>query len=404
MKPVNKLIIILTTLLCGLVWTLPAEAMPYFARKNGVQCSYCHTAWPQLNAKGRAFKEAGYRLPAEVGKDRSLLQLIKTFPIGAMVESNVEKKDTEDTKLHALGEYEMFVAGPVSRKLSFWAEIEGEGEDGLNSQVGTANVAYHFNSHLNVRLAYADIFWDDPYSFLSDHFRMGNARPSVIDQNFGGSEGEEGELRRQRQMVSAYGRFFDNKLFYDVVWAANAKDVDGADPRVAMGRLAFDITDDIHIGGFYIDGSKGSYTTDASVGIVGGVPAVVAATFTPRADFSRYGFDGHVDYRNFRLHGAYVHARDNLNDGTGDQANDAFSFEGFYTFKDKSGAPTWVPLIMYNNYETTNGTKNFGEGTIQLNYYLFDNVKVTAQYFKQLDTPAGDPKNDAITLQLHAAF
>src|SRR5690348_15273919 len=44
-----------------------AHAIPAFARKFNVPCQTCHSAAPYLNATGRKFMEAGYRLPDEDG-------------------------------------------------------------------------------------------------------------------------------------------------------------------------------------------------------------------------------------------------------------------------------------------------------------------------------------------------
>src|ERR1700716_4626218 len=40
--------------------------IPAFARKYGLRCSACHTAWPELSAFGQRFKDNGYQL----GNDR----------------------------------------------------------------------------------------------------------------------------------------------------------------------------------------------------------------------------------------------------------------------------------------------------------------------------------------------
>src|SRR5471030_1282052 len=37
-----------------------ADAVPAYARKYGVSCMQCHTAYPTLNAYGRLFKLNGY--------------------------------------------------------------------------------------------------------------------------------------------------------------------------------------------------------------------------------------------------------------------------------------------------------------------------------------------------------
>jgi mono/diheme cytochrome c family protein len=43
-----------------------ARAIPAFARKYNVDCTYCHTAWPQLNRVGYMFRLHGYRMPWEI--------------------------------------------------------------------------------------------------------------------------------------------------------------------------------------------------------------------------------------------------------------------------------------------------------------------------------------------------
>jgi hypothetical protein len=40
----------------------PAKAIPAFARKYGLPCSACHTAWPMLNNFGQVFRDNGYQL------------------------------------------------------------------------------------------------------------------------------------------------------------------------------------------------------------------------------------------------------------------------------------------------------------------------------------------------------
>lgn len=46
--------------------TIEGMKIPAFARKYGLPCSVCHTAWPELSAFGQAFKDNGYQL----GNDR----------------------------------------------------------------------------------------------------------------------------------------------------------------------------------------------------------------------------------------------------------------------------------------------------------------------------------------------
>jgi hypothetical protein len=60
----SGLVIFAVLSLTGLLvlWSAaPAPAVPAFARRYGVSCSTCHSAWPALNATGLAFKLSGYR-------------------------------------------------------------------------------------------------------------------------------------------------------------------------------------------------------------------------------------------------------------------------------------------------------------------------------------------------------
>lgn len=55
--------------LMSLVLVVPeAHAVPSFARQTSMQCSSCHTAFPQLSSFGRSFKLNSYT----IGNNKSL--------------------------------------------------------------------------------------------------------------------------------------------------------------------------------------------------------------------------------------------------------------------------------------------------------------------------------------------
>jgi mono/diheme cytochrome c family protein len=64
-----------------------ARAVPAFARKYNVDCTYCHTAWPQLNRTGYIFRRLGYRMPYEVPKSG----VAPTPPLPPAVNSGLNK-------------------------------------------------------------------------------------------------------------------------------------------------------------------------------------------------------------------------------------------------------------------------------------------------------------------------
>src|SRR5579864_2998932 len=53
--------------ICMLFVSLPKKvnAIPAFARQYQTSCSTCHSDFPKLNDFGKAFKDAGFKFPAD---------------------------------------------------------------------------------------------------------------------------------------------------------------------------------------------------------------------------------------------------------------------------------------------------------------------------------------------------
>ena len=70
-------------------YTLPIHkvvAIPAFARKYGLPCSACHTAWPKLNNFGMTFRDNGYQLMND--RDSPIYQNPSYFPITMRITPN----------------------------------------------------------------------------------------------------------------------------------------------------------------------------------------------------------------------------------------------------------------------------------------------------------------------------
>jgi len=125
------------------LWSRPAESVPAFARRYGVSCSTCHTAWPALNATGYAFKLSGYRrlngFPAQpTTKDIELAMgalSIPSIPPLALVAStgfdlqDIERRaDNGSTAKQTgssldLNSVSLFLATPLGEHLSTFFEF-----------------------------------------------------------------------------------------------------------------------------------------------------------------------------------------------------------------------------------------------------------------------------------------
>ena len=402
-----------------------AEAVPSFAREVGKNCSYCHNAWPQLNKKGRSFKELGYRLP-----DRDLMSYKDIaeeghIPVSAVIFARpYDKKDSsEEVNMRALHEVEVIVAGAAGKNWSgffeFEAEDEAQNDFGFEIGVPAAVLSYNYNKAVNVQLVWGEMMWSDPYGLIGNHFRLTRGSVAAFGKSF---DGNDGTIANRRQNLVLTGRPID-KLFYSVGLSGQADSPDGSDSTdVSEGkdastihaRVAFDITPDIMVGGFVIDGEIAG-TLCTGVNVPAGIGCTAAGEVVPgrpnnaasdsNLEYQRAGVDAQADFGGSRVQLTFVSATD---DGTAastgtENDNDAISVQAYHVFKSASGAPQWVPLIRFDTYESSNGTNETDELTLNVTYYFEQNIKGYVEYW---DRSAQDSAkdDDRLTVQLAVGF
>lgn len=374
----------------GFLWSASAEAVPSFARKHELNCSACHSAFPQLNATGRAFKENGYRFlnteeDSDMNKISDFLRLEKHVPMSAiLVARPYDKKDSGDQKLRALHEVEIIIAGNLGNNWSGYFEIEAEDETGFEPEVAPIVLTYNHSKELNVQFVYGPTFWADSYGILGDHFRLTRGHVGAIDQRFGGADAG-GRFRAVRQNVGIFGRFSD-RFFYNVNYSGKAEDAEGENASVVSALFNVDITDGIMVGAFMMSGQDKD----------------------TNRDFDRSGLQFQADIGDARLQGLFITGSDDRDAadlrGPGQDDNTALSLQAMYTFYDDSLRPTWVPLIRFDSYEQNDGVDTFDEITLNLTYYFKQNIKAYIEYWDRIDAPTSAQEDSRVTLQLVAAF
>jgi hypothetical protein len=97
-RAVLALIIVSAVLACAKpVAALPSGkimAIPAFARKYGLPCSACHTAWPELNNFGQVFRDNGYQLMND--RDSPIWQNPSYFPITFRITPSWHRESTNN--------------------------------------------------------------------------------------------------------------------------------------------------------------------------------------------------------------------------------------------------------------------------------------------------------------------
>lgn len=385
MSKIQKGLVLGALAVAGVAMMGSAQAVPSFATKYEKGCSYCHNAWPQLNAKGRKFKEQGYRLKEDLKAEGKTAPFYEAgnFPIsGLVVARPYDKKDSGDRMVRAIHEVELFIAGTMGKNVSIFAEIEAEDENDFNAEFGGTALSYRFNKEATVQMTWGQANWADGYGLLGDHFRLTRGHVGVLDTGYGAAEGR---LRDARQNVALTGRVADDKLFYNVGIggvAGNVEGVSGSDAgngSVVNARVAYDVKKNIMVGGYILDGEA----SDMS--------------------FSRTIIDAQADIKDIRVQAAYVMAKDdNLTGGT--DKNNAYSIQAYNTMKTKKGMPTWVQLVRLDSNEANDGADEYNALTLNVTRYLAQNIKAYVEYYDLFDTPTGVDKDSRLTLQFYVGL
>ncbi len=99
-------------------YTLPVHnlknvrAIPAFARKYGLPCSACHTAWPELNNFGMTFRDNGYQLNND--HDSPIYQDPGYFPITMRVTPNWHRESANNQMLDSASTEGMARQGTIT--------------------------------------------------------------------------------------------------------------------------------------------------------------------------------------------------------------------------------------------------------------------------------------------------
>jgi hypothetical protein len=112
---------ILLIILAFIVLSLPdrSEAIPAFARKYGFNCNMCHTAYTKLNDFGQRYRDNGYQIPGQEGKEKNVLDL--SSPIAMRLTLGYDYYDGDAGKASGFNLYglDFFAAGVLHKNISF---------------------------------------------------------------------------------------------------------------------------------------------------------------------------------------------------------------------------------------------------------------------------------------------
>ncbi len=381
-------LVILATLAIASFASKPAEAIPAFARKHNLTCASCHSAMPYLNATGRAYKLAGFRMPDEDGtvdpdsqgnrKISDELVLEKYFPISARIKGYIfDKVKGEDTKIRPAHEIELLMRGAVFKDMSFTAEVEGEDENDFSLE-GSASFGYHPSRMFNVLIGFGSALRADPYNTLTNGHRLTVSNKVALTEGFGSGL----MLGKGAQYVSLYGQ--TGGFYYSGTLSAGNGNPEGERPRDIILRGAYDVNKNISFG---VLGLVGNRQLDDASG--------------ENLDVVRLGGDFNLAFSDFNVLGLFLVNKDSV--GSVDETNNTGYVEAFYTVKQGS-RPFIMPLMRYDWFTQNDGEDKTGMITANLSAYVHENVRLGIEYSAEITVPGAREKENRVTALLDAAF
>ncbi len=163
--------------------------------------------------------------------------------------------------------------------------------------------------------------------------------------------------------------------------SAGNNELEGDDAADFYGRVMFDVTPGIMVGGYILDG-----TNDTGGAI--------------EWDFQRVGFDAQVEMGDFKAYGMYMSITDtptNAPAGVGEFTQSLGYVEAMYVFR-PSGFPMIVPVARIDFLD------DYTDLTANVQFYVKQNIKAYAEYWANLSVPNGKDKNNRFVIQIELAF
>jgi hypothetical protein len=334
-------------------YTLPihkVNAVPAFARKYGLPCSACHTAWPKLNDFGTAFRDRGY----QIGNDRDspIWQNPAYFPMTARITPQWHLEHTTNQPVDSIpggGGTSTTIAGNVTQHgfdlsgMDFWLVgtlFKDVSFSLLPSSDPTA--VWHFenafvrfdnlkgSSWFNLKFGHYELnelISEKRFLFLSGNgglYQSYHFNPPGDSNNFGLGDNESG-VELMGHSKNSYTRYSVSVLSSNEGGVGFTTDVvPGAPPAgrtydvYATFDQAFQLGHDSmaasRVQGFVYYGQRPTYFQTAD----GGATPIVGIGNEP---FYRVGVAGDLYFGKLDIMPFYMHGYDNVYLGTSTPSN-----------------------------------------------------------------------------------
>lgn len=382
------------------------NAIPAFAKKYGFNCMMCHTAYPKLNDWGQRFRDNGYQLPGQQGKEKNIFDTPPPIALRTGAGFNGYDTDAGTTGGFGVKGLDLLAAGVLHKNVSVLLiytpridEPTGDYTGASESQPGALESASIIFSNvvpdiLNLRIGrfepvYHAVSSKRSYYLLESYeiydFVPRAGQTFVFNDNQVGIEAT-GHLRMGFKyglgVVNGTGATPDNNKFKDV-YASLSQTIGAGDGQSAGQRIG--------VFGYYGKMARQAGIECDSAGYCWPTSPVVSPTgegiLAKDASFYRYGASGSFNWRTLNLQVVYLRGVD-AKEFNPAELDKEYEFDGGFAEVDYAGL--WnnrlVASALYNWVAPPDYDKNKKLAAYSglLRYYLGDwtavNVALHAEY------------------------
>ncbi len=388
--------IMLVALIAGTIPLAPKEvqALPAFARKYNMNCSGCHSpAVPRLNAKGFAFRWAGYRMPEEIGENQEVKNVSQYLATRFRFRYAYAKTATKPASKNAFefSDATLFAAGALGKNFGTFVEIEHEeGETGIMGAMvgawGTESTYWGLRGGQMHWLVSGGVAGFDRPTGMSKPTPLGNPTTKAIPFR----------LAKDQLGVEAFYVTGRNRLSFEVLNGVNSA-------GSGMGSGSPRTKDFVAIDQFVYDDAGSGIGVAGYYGSLAGLDDSVSST----AHYTRLALTANKIFRSVELLGGYVYSSDKdlpvSISSTSSMSGSGYWLYGGYTLPNS--------LTMFGRYEfvdtnrdvANQGNKRFVLGSV-LPISLPEYLRLGAEYTLDIPRATGALKKHGAALEVMFNF
>lgn len=391
-------------------WPGESWAVPVFARKYGVNCTMCHSAFPRLNDFGTRYRDNGYRLPGRENDERTVLQgpapVALRTSAGYDYESFRNTPDAEDVNQFRLGGLDLISGGLLGRNIGYFVIYTPQitasrGVAGQEGALEMASVVFPRlkTGWLNVRAGRFEPAFV-PFS-VKRHLSL--SPYEIYDYTFPGGSA----FSSTQTGVEVFGQGARG-----IHYAVGI--LDGADSGPDDVNLADDSPADFYLRASMVFGAGEGQTAGHRVGVVGyqgksryWVDAPADTIRSDRKCYSRYGVDASLNFAQVNVALQYLWGTDDR--GFWGATSDA-DFSGGFAEVSYQPFTRLVGFARYDQVSTPDAAEEERVSRYSLGgrYYLTDQIALHGEYSRRavgFRAPGTDDATErSFTARLDFAF